>query len=87
MKGADNRFKRLVFVGEYMHSVGRYIVARGRSDAVPRIGAPVFDKYGRKLGIVTDVFGPVSAPYLALKANKSQQFFARTSDLLGQVSR
>jgi len=87
VKRADGNFKKLVFVGEYMHSVGRYIVAQGNPDVVPRIGAPVFDKYGRKLGVVTDVFGPVRSPYLTLKANRSQQFFVRSSDLLGQVSR
>ncbi len=87
MKGTGSTFKKLVFVGEYMHSVGRYIVAQGRADAVPRIGATVFDKYGRRLGVVTDVFGPVRSPFLTLKGNKAQQYFARGSDLLGKVSR
>jgi len=87
VKGTDGKFKNLVLVGEYMHSVGRYMVAKVLTRHVPRIGAPVFDKYGRKLGVVTDVFGPVGSPYITIKGNRSQRFYVRESDLLGQVGR
>ncbi len=87
MRERGRTFKNLVFVGEFMHSVGRYHVVKARPDAVPRIGAPVYDRYGRKLGIVTDVFGPVSSPYFAMRGNKAQQVYVSEGDLLGKVSR
>jgi rRNA processing protein Gar1 len=75
--------KNLTLVAEFMHRVGQYVVARADPKAVPRIGAPVYDEKGRKMGIVSDVFGPVRAPMILVKGKRSDKYFARPSDLLG----
>lgn len=77
-------FKNLALVGKYLHSVGRYHVIRGSGEYVPKIGAPLYGRSGEKLGVVADVFGPVSRPYILVKGKNAQEYYARQRDLLGK---
>lgn len=83
MRSGAMSFKNLVLVGKYLHSVERYHVARGFGERVPRIGAPLYSEGGEKAGIVADVFGPVSRPYVLVKGKRAQEYYARSKDLLG----
>jgi len=38
-----------------------------RSESETRIGQYVFDKRGRKVGSVFDIFGPVEQPYISVR--------------------
>ena len=76
-------FKNFVIVGKYLHTVDRYQVVRGDGKCVPKIGAPLYSKDGKKAGFVADVFGPVSRPYVLVKGVKAQEYYARKRDLLG----
>ncbi len=84
MRSGTMRFKNLLSVGKYLHSVDRYHVARGDGKHVPKIGVSLFDASGKKLAVVADVFGPVSRPYILVKGAKAQEYFARDRDLLGR---
>lgn len=75
--------KNLASVGKYLHSVDRYHVLRGKSRSVPRIGAPLFNEMGEKIGFVADVFGPVTNPYVLVKGKKAREYYARPRELLG----
>ncbi|MDN5358667.1 MAG: Gar1/Naf1 binding region [Candidatus Diapherotrites archaeon] len=85
MRSGTMTFKNLSPVGKYLHTVNRYHVIRGDGKNVPKIGAPLYSRDGKKLGVVADVFGPVSRPYVLVKGKKAQEYFARPSDLLGKT--
>ena len=51
-----------------------------RSDFAPRIGSRVFGPDLKAVGTVADVFGPVSAPYVAVRPSLDDP-----SRLVGQV--
>ncbi len=38
-----------------------------KAERKARIGSPVLDREGRRIGFVYDLFGPVSSPYIAVK--------------------
>ena len=38
-----------------------------KSDFEPKIGTRVFDKEPKHVGIVFDIFGPISSPYVSIK--------------------
>jgi rRNA processing protein Gar1 len=40
---------------------------QGKSLEGVNIGATVYDKSSKKVGIVKDIFGPISKPYVAIK--------------------
>ena len=84
MRGGSVNFKNLSLIGKYLHSVERYHVIRGNGSNVPKIGVPLFDQNGKKLGVVADVFGPVARPYVLVKGKKAQEYYARPRDLLGR---
>lgn len=67
----------LVAVGRYLHSVDGYHVLRGDAKHVPRIGVAVYVKGGKKAGIVADVFGPVSSPYILVRGGKFKEYYAQ----------
>ena len=83
MRGDTVSFKNLLLVGKYLHSVDRYHVIRGDGTNVPKIGVPLYDKNGKKLGVVADVFGPVARPYVLVKGAKTQEYYAQHRHLLG----
>jgi len=51
-----------------------------RSEFAPRIGDTVFTKSLTKIGKVSDVFGPVSKPYVAIRPKEGLNL----SELIGQ---
>jgi RNA-binding protein len=53
-------------IGEVLHKSksGKIIV---RLQTETRIGQPVLDKKGKRVGQVFDIFGPVTAPYAAIR--------------------
>ncbi|MFH2112638.1 MAG: Gar1/Naf1 family protein [Candidatus Bathyarchaeota archaeon] len=53
-------------IGEVLHrsKTGKLIV---RLQAEARIGQPVLDKRGKRVGQVFDIFGPVTAPYASIR--------------------
>ena len=83
MRGDTVSFKNLLLVGKYLHSVDCYHVIRGDGSNVPEIGVPLYDKKGKKLGVVADVFGPVARPYVLVKGAKAQEYYAQPRHLLG----
>ncbi len=68
-------------IGAPLHRVQGYIILR--VDRVPRIGVPVYDGGGRKVGFVADVFGPVRRPYVAVKGKWADAYYVRRKDLWG----
>ena len=69
-------------VARFLHTVQRYVVARS-TGRVPKPGAPLFDERGKRVGVVADVFGPVSRPYILIKGEVRDRYFAREKDLVG----
>ncbi len=55
-------------LGYFLHvsSSGR-IIAKLTLPRPPRIGTKVFNSQGRFIGRITDVIGPVRAPYVVIK--------------------
>ena len=70
-------------MAELLHTVQRSVVARALGPHAPRIGAPLFNEQGAKVGVVADVFGPVSRPYILVKGEAVEKYWARERDLLG----
>lgn len=48
-----------------LHLRPRGLVAR--ADQAPKMGQSVFDRSGKRIGNVADIFGPVKAPYITIK--------------------
>ncbi len=46
--------------------LGRLIV---RSTFKPQLGSPVYDERMKRIGVVYDVMGPVSSPYVSVKTD------------------
>lgn len=56
-------------VGAPMHissSSGNLILAH-EAENNAKIGDPVFDSGGRKVGLVFDIFGPVKTPFISIR--------------------
>jgi len=58
-------------IGEFLHvsKTGRPVY---RLQAEARIGQPVFNAQGKRVGDVFDIFGPVTAPYASIKLRDDQ---------------
>ncbi|MFQ5758361.1 MAG: H/ACA ribonucleoprotein complex subunit GAR1 [Candidatus Bathyarchaeia archaeon] len=55
-------------IGRVLHiSSSRNVVLKAKK--LPRIGDKVVDEQMKPVGTVFDVFGPVSSPYVSVKAN------------------
>lgn len=52
-----------------------------RTEKTPPIGAEVVDKSVEVVGTVTDIFGPVKQPYVAIRAKEGVD----TTKLVGQL--
>lgn len=48
-----------------LHMTARGLVARG--DSAPRLGQMVLDSSDRRIGNVSDIFGPINSPYFMVK--------------------
>ena len=44
-----------------------------RPESTPRIGSKVIDNRKRNIGIVKNIIGPVSAPYVIISINKQDR--------------
>lgn len=59
------RLKRL---GKILHlSKSRSLIAKLASEPTIDVGSKVLDNRLREVGVIQDVFGPVSSPYVAIK--------------------
>jgi len=58
----------LTLLGSVLHlSKSNKLVVKGSFKAPPKIGDPVYDGKSRVIGLVYDVVGPVSSPYILIK--------------------
>jgi len=55
----------LRIVVKALHTTPRGLIARG--DSAPKVGQSVLDSSDRRIGNVSDVFGPIKAPYFVVK--------------------
>jgi len=39
----------------------------GRFEVEPKMGQPVFDRSGQRIGNIIDIFGPIQRPYVKIK--------------------
>ncbi len=70
-------------VATYLHRVGKSIVARVVDPRwIPRIGAPLFDGRGKKVGVVADVIGNVKSPYIVVRGSEAEEYFTEKRFLL-----
>ena len=70
-------------VAVLLHTVGKSVVAKVTDPRrIPRIGSPVFDRNGRKVGYVADVIGNVNAPYLVVKGLKVGEYYTKEKFLV-----
>jgi len=66
-------------LGKVMHVSRRGAIIL-RTEKTPPIGAEVVDKSVEVVGTVTDIFGPVKQPYVAIRAKEGVD----TTKLVGQ---
>ena len=52
-------------LGKALHVTPRGLVARG--DSAPKIGQNVLDSSEKRIGNVSEVFGPIKSPYFIIK--------------------
>jgi len=58
----------LTLLGSVLHlSKSKKFVIKSSSKAIPKIGDSVYDSKSRVIGLVYDVIGPVSSPYILIK--------------------
>lgn len=69
-------------LGKVLHISGRGSIIL-RTEKTPSIGkqSRVLDKKAQDIGFISDVFGPVKNPYVAIKPKKGVD----TSKLVGQI--
>lgn len=51
--------------GKGLHTTSRGLVVR--ADQAPRMGQTALDSKGKRIGNVSDIFGPVKSPYVVIK--------------------
>jgi rRNA processing protein Gar1 len=55
-------------LGKILHaSKSRSLIAKLEKPNPPKLGSKIFDEKLKEVGIVTDVFGPTSSPYISIK--------------------
>jgi rRNA processing protein Gar1 len=71
-------------LGETLHvsSSSRNVIVRLESET--RIGEPVMDSKGRRIGEVFDIFGPVDSPYASVKLKGDSSEASVTQLYLGE---
>lgn len=52
-------------LGKVLHASKSNLIAR--AEQVPKLGTKVHDQKNRLVGRVSDIFGPISTPYIAIK--------------------
>ncbi len=64
--------KSLRRLGKPLHvSAAQNLILRAEGEA-PRIGETVFNDKLKPVGVVYDIFGPVSKPYISIKPHESR---------------
>jgi len=58
--------KKGLGTGIHISSVSGNLILKAEKNV--GLGEPIYDGKGRKIGIVFDIFGPVSSPFIAVKA-------------------
>ncbi len=53
-------------LGKILHTSKGDLIAQAEKRA-PKLGARVYDHQNKLIGRVSDIFGPTSAPYIAIK--------------------
>ncbi len=74
-------------LGDVLHrsaSSGRLIV---RLEAETRIGEPVYDGKGNRVGTVFDIFGPVEAPLASVRTREDEEETQHKALYLGERER
>ncbi|MCS7136453.1 MAG: hypothetical protein RMJ14_04605 [Nitrososphaerota archaeon] len=61
-----------VVLGTLIHTVGNEIILKGK--VVPALGAKVYDEELNHVGYVSNVFGPVSSHFVAIKLTTDKQY-------------
>lgn len=59
------RRKTKIGVPSHISKSSRNLILKAERKA--RIGMPVLDRAGRRIGFIYDLFGPVSNPYIAVR--------------------
>jgi rRNA processing protein Gar1 len=68
-------------LGKIIHaSKSRSLIVKLEKPNPPKLGSKVFDEKLKEIGIVTDVFGPVSSPYVSIKPStvKLENYIGKT---------
>ncbi|MBS7658211.1 MAG: Gar1/Naf1 family protein [Candidatus Bathyarchaeia archaeon] len=68
-------------LGKILHaSKSRSLILKLEKPPPPKLGSKVFDEKLKEVGIVTDVFGPVSSPYISIKPSvtKLENYVGKT---------
>jgi rRNA processing protein Gar1 len=60
-------------LGDVLHRSGSsgHLIVRLETDT--RIGEPVYDSEGSRVGTVFDIFGPVEAPYASVRTREDDE--------------
>ncbi|MHC1601238.1 MAG: H/ACA ribonucleoprotein complex subunit GAR1 [Candidatus Nezhaarchaeales archaeon] len=57
----------LTLLGSMLHlSKSNMLIVKG-TKRVPKIGDPVYDNKSRTIGLVYDIIGPISSPYIVIR--------------------
>ncbi len=64
-------------IGTLHAVVGKTVVIRISSEEIPSIGEALYDREGRKVGVVLDIIGPVSSPFAVLRGEVRKEYFRR----------
>ena len=70
-------------VAVFLHRVGKSIVGRIVDPRwIPRIGSPLFDVKGKKVGYVADVIGNVRKPYVVIRGSVVEEYYSKEKFLV-----
>lgn len=61
----------------FLHTIGKTIIIRASSTRLPSIGDPLYDEQGRRVGVVIDIIGPVTSPFIVLRGEVRKEYYRR----------
>lgn len=64
--------RRPIFLGTFLHDVDNELILKGK--AVPKLGVKVYDEELNYVGYVSNIFGPVSSHFVAVKRATDKQY-------------
>ncbi|MBS7655334.1 hypothetical protein KEJ50_02390 [Candidatus Bathyarchaeota archaeon] len=60
-------------LGKILHaSKSRSLIVKLEKPNPPKLGSKIFDEKLKEIGVVTDVFGPSTSPYISIKPLSSK---------------